>query len=136
MTMASPQTNILDGPELGVVLDARYRLTTQLPAMAGRPRYLAEDVTTGSQYELVILALDAVGAPRYRVRARPRRPDDTIVEASSPHRRRTADRHAADAFRRRVVLTGVMCQQPERTEFLGWDRRQGRAVRIVIEPLE
>ncbi|MCA9667462.1 MAG: hypothetical protein KC503_17805 [Myxococcales bacterium] len=71
--MATSATNVIEGPEVGVILDGRYMLVERRAAVAGRPSYLARDLIDDTEVELIVTGQgDTISEPRYRVRGRAR----------------------------------------------------------------
>ncbi|MCC6748223.1 MAG: hypothetical protein IT371_11220 [Deltaproteobacteria bacterium] len=146
--------NVLSGPGPGYVLDERYYLMERLPAVAGRPRYLAEDLVASKVVDVVITGEETDGTLRYAVRpsrqpqrksrgqavggARRGRRSPEVDEPRSGNTIRTALPPAPDAALRvfvdRVHLTQQVPSPHGTLAFEGYDRGLGQPVRILVVP--
>ncbi|MCA9667878.1 MAG: hypothetical protein KC503_19905 [Myxococcales bacterium] len=124
----------------GSVLDGRFCVSARLGLEAGRPRYAAFDLIDQIEVELLV-APGPLGQRRgYHVR--PRKPvdadmaDDEGAQEAPPDAAR--ERRALTRFVDRIALTGVKLQQGDdgALVYAGWDRKLGRAVRIIVEAVE
>lgn len=129
----------------GSVLDGRFCVSARLGLEAGRPRYAAFDLIEHTEVELLV-APGPLGQRRgYHVR--PRQSEGDGAAELSPGDEQSASETPPDAARERraltrfvdrIALTGVRMQHGDDGElvYTGWDRKLGRPVRVIIEPVD